>query len=809
MLVFTGSLLRSVSATSAVAQRGVARYAAVRPGARAALLAMLAGLLALPSLASASVPTSTTLEGVLASAGGAPAADGDYDLTFGLYDAATNGNTVWTEGPVKVKVTSGRFTYAVGSSKALDAATIAAAPSLFLGVKVGADPELPRQAVRSVFFALAAQTANGVTCTGCIGADHISNGSIPAAKLGFNYAGSATKGGAALDLSCTNCVTVGMMKFDSDVDLAGNSIKAKNGTFSGDLAAQTVTAVSFAGDGSKLTGIKTPAGTCSKAGEVVKGIANDGSLICVAAMDPNALPKDGLNEISNDLISNQFIDTITAKDKNVPIPDFTGVDGISNIEFPDIGVAQTFEVSIEINNTDLSNVSIVILPPDDKKTGILVCDPCGQKDAKVYKVTLPPTKTASGDLQAWVGKNPKGTWNLKVKDNAFCIPQQAGNAALCNVNGKTDGQIVDWSIKIQTLSNKKVQVAGNLIVDGNVTFSGTNNSVAGKVTYADEATFESPVVFKDWVSFENKWCPTKPDGTPSMVVGGVCTPGIATYRTWPEAVDYCASMKADLCSDAQALILRRYGLIGNYTSYGNWTNSYADNDSSTHNEATGNLGDDHSVGERFAAPCCYHVSPKQPKEQIVKLAANDVGLRVVAIHNTANASFQYAASYCTALGADLCDKSQYVYLRAAGKITASPLWPNDGQDTDGAAEYGTNGMSNDSNFYEPYAFACCARTRTALACPAGSTDTKGVCMAAVNNSAVNWQTAAKACVALGAHVCSVSESSVLRKNGILTAAGNWTGGFNDCDAQCSGTNGIGNAANNLNQASTYGYACCM
>jgi len=50
---------------------------------------------------------------------------------------------------------------------------------------------------------------------------------------------------------------------------------------------------------------------------------------------------------------------------------------------------------------------------------------------------------------------------------------------------------------------------------------------------------------------------------------------------------------------------------------------------------------------------------------------------------------------------------------------------------------------------------------------------------------------------------------VLRKNGILTASGNWTGGFNDCDGQCSGTNGIGNASNNLNQNSNYGYACCM
>ena len=75
----------------------------------------------------------------------------------------------------------------------------------------------------------------------------------------------------------------------TDVDLAGNSLKAKNGTFSGDVVAATVTATSFAGDGSKLTGIKTPSGECKVAGEVVKGINADGSLKCIAALDPSAL----------------------------------------------------------------------------------------------------------------------------------------------------------------------------------------------------------------------------------------------------------------------------------------------------------------------------------------------------------------------------------------------------------------------------------------------------------------------------------------------------------------------------------------
>ena len=75
---------------------------------------------------------------------------------------------------------------------------------------------------------------------------------------------------------CTGCVDVSDIKFNGDVDLGANSLKSKNGTFSGDVTAATVTATSFVGDGSKLTGIKTPSGECNTAGEVVKGINADG-----------------------------------------------------------------------------------------------------------------------------------------------------------------------------------------------------------------------------------------------------------------------------------------------------------------------------------------------------------------------------------------------------------------------------------------------------------------------------------------------------------------------------------------------------
>ena len=427
--------------------------------------------------AQALVPKTAAIEGFLTSSGGGAAADGTYDMTFNVYANSSTTTALWTEGPAQVTVSKGQFSWTLGSKTAIDVAKIAAAASPFLGIKIGSDPELPRRALHSTIFAMHAGSADTLTCTGCVSATQIAGGGISAAKVGFNYAGSTTKGGPAVDLACTGCVSVKELKFDGDVDLAGNSLKAKNGTFSGDVAAATITAGAFIGDGSKLTGIKTPSGECKTAGEVVKGINTDGSLKCVKAMDPAALPKDGLNEISNDLLSNQFIDTISTKDTKVAIPDFQGKEAISNITFPNIGTAQTFSVSVHVENTDLSLLSMVVLPPNDKKVGWKLCDPCGAKDSKIYKASFTPTaKPASGDIGYWIGKNPQGLWNLKVLDNAFCILQASGNAKYCDPVKKTDGWIETWSITIQTLSNQKVAMNGNLLVSGSVKVG--NDSVA-------------------------------------------------------------------------------------------------------------------------------------------------------------------------------------------------------------------------------------------------------------------------------------------------------------------------------------------
>jgi hypothetical protein len=428
-------------------------------------VAALAALMLAASPAFAAIPATVLFEGALQSTTGGPASDGEYDVTFALYEDIHAQAAFWTE-TAKVKVVGGQFSHVLGSVKSLDAAALAAKSAPAIGLTIGQDPELPRAALHSAAFALSAAVA-----------------------------ASAEK------VSCTACITVSQLKFDDNVDLGANGLKV--GTITAaqvnaqGVTAQTVTATSFVGDGSKLTGIPAPAGKCPS-GKVVSGINADGTLACVSTA--GSLPKDGLNEISNDMLTNQFVETFAMPDneKGLKIPDNTGIEAISTIVVPDVGISEEFfKITVDITNTDLSTVSLVLLPPDDKKTGYILCDPCGKTGEKSLKTSFPdPSATKTGDLKSWIGKNPKGTWNLKVKDTSFCIPQAPGNAGICDVNTTTDGKIVDWSVNFQVLSNAKVLVNGDLLVAGKILSAGSNDVKAQSNKNACDAKLAGVIRFE-------------------------------------------------------------------------------------------------------------------------------------------------------------------------------------------------------------------------------------------------------------------------------------------------------------------------
>ncbi len=395
----------------------------------------------------AAVPTIAPVEGVLQAAGGTAAADGAYDLKFALYLADVGGAAQWTEGPAQIVVKAGSFSWQLGSKAAIPQ-TVLAQGSLWLGVTVGGDPELPRRPLGASLFANRAALAEGLDCSGCI------QGSQLAGTVLQPYAKSTDLAGYA------KATDLGAYAKSSDladyVKAAALSKVAGTGAY-GDLSgAPQLADVATTGNYGDLKGLPIQAkvgGSCGT-GLVMKGIKADGSYECVQGFDVSLLPPDGIDEISNGLIFNQFIDMASGT-PDVSIPDGLGAGNTDSLTFPDIGVAQKIWVQVDVASSDISKVKIEAYGPaivtpyvlyDGGKTGTTL-------SAKFNLDTAIVSGNLSGD---WVSKNPKGLWSIMVRDS------------LKNQATPSDGKF-NWSIGIQTLSSKKVQVKGNLLVDGSVT----------------------------------------------------------------------------------------------------------------------------------------------------------------------------------------------------------------------------------------------------------------------------------------------------------------------------------------------------
>jgi len=100
----------------------------------------------------ADVPQLINVQGKLTDAVGDPVADGSYSVVFSIYDVSTGGSVLWQETQ-SVDITDGLFSVELGSVTTLS-------PSLFddtalwLGIKVGADPEMtPRQRLTTAPYA--------------------------------------------------------------------------------------------------------------------------------------------------------------------------------------------------------------------------------------------------------------------------------------------------------------------------------------------------------------------------------------------------------------------------------------------------------------------------------------------------------------------------------------------------------------------------------------------------------------------------------------------------------------------------------
>ena len=370
-----------------------------------ATIALLVGLMSAMA-ADASPPSTVAVAGHLQTDGGGAVADGDYALTFSVYASQNSQQSLWSESVAKLAVKGGVFRHALGSVKALDPKLLASG-SVWLGLRVGGDPELARSQFHGVPFALRAAVADGLACTGC--------------------------------------VSLAALKADGDLNLGGNALKSKL-ISTGSVVAASISANAFVGDGSQLTGIKLPAGACPQ-GEAAVGIDSTGKLQCASGAAGGTL-----EQVSGGLLTTKYAQPVVSKTVPKDIEDFNPIGAFDEIIVPDVGTVTTLAVTVQLTNSDLTGVKLVLYDPLNAEHVLFQ----GGKPGKVLSETWPPSKQVSGDLSTWQGKNAKGKWRLGVIDSKFLKD---------NKDGK-DGKLESWSINLLTNNSKQVTSTGVFLAAG-------------------------------------------------------------------------------------------------------------------------------------------------------------------------------------------------------------------------------------------------------------------------------------------------------------------------------------------------------
>ena len=370
------------------------------------LLLVLAGtLLAAP--VAAAIPTQIAVQGQLLNAAGAAVPDGSYLLTFRLYPSAAAQQATWSEVVDKLQTSGGRFEHALGSATPLSAQLLGQLPTAWLGVQVANEPEGKRVALRGAPAALRAAVAESLICTGC--------------------------------------ASLAALKPDGNLNLGGHSVSA-GAVASGTILASQVQAQSLSGDGSKLSGA-TPTPTACKTGQIATGVDGAGQLICGDGGAGGG--DDQLGKVSGGLLSTKIGGAVQSKTTPKDIDDNSPIGTVDEITVGDLGIASQFSVSVHLKNSDLKTVEVLLYGPDNSIYVLHQKQP-GTELKETWPITA---KTVSGDLSAWLGKNPKGIWRLRVID-------------LGPSNGAKDGQILSWSVNMLAKSLKQVTSTGQFAAAG-------------------------------------------------------------------------------------------------------------------------------------------------------------------------------------------------------------------------------------------------------------------------------------------------------------------------------------------------------
>ncbi len=165
--------------------------------------------------------------------------------------------------------------------------------------------------------------------------------------------------------------------------------------------------------------------------------------------DASSLPFDGLDEVSNGVLTTTFDTTHNSTDTPVPNDTLTGLIE-STIVVPDLGVVQQFGVALTLTHPDVSEVTITLRAPSGAEFVLHDKTLPGQADLNLSLTHTDPI--ANGTLTDILNTPSTGGWKLTIEDLVV------GN----------EGTLDAWSLSFTAVSGVKAQVNGDLLINGNL-----------------------------------------------------------------------------------------------------------------------------------------------------------------------------------------------------------------------------------------------------------------------------------------------------------------------------------------------------
>jgi len=170
-------------------------------------------------------------------------------------------------------------------------------------------------------------------------------------------------------------------------------------------------------------------------------------------LSASQLPPDGLDEVSNGVLTTTFLVEFESPDTPIANNPLSGLIE-SQILVPGIGKIQEISVSVDLTHADVSETQVVLLGPEGAQ--LVLHDHGGQGQADLKLIYDESSELPSGTLASFVSKEAEGVWKLQVKDLTV------GN----------EGTLNTWGLHFTALSSGVARVNGNLEVTGALTVGG-------------------------------------------------------------------------------------------------------------------------------------------------------------------------------------------------------------------------------------------------------------------------------------------------------------------------------------------------